>query len=79
MATYENSSEVRERRSEIFRVSYRPGALTPFSGIYVCTNCRDEIASNKGNPLPPQNHRQHANHLLPIEWQLLVLTERGPD
>lgn len=52
----------------------RPGTITPFSGIYRCRNCGDEIASNQGNPLPPQNHHQH-NPPAPILWQLIVATE----
>jgi hypothetical protein len=31
----------------------------PRSGIYMCTNCGDEAACNKGDPLPPQDHRQY--------------------
>lgn len=77
MATYKYTDELTQSTSVDFDVKHRPGTTTPFSGIYVCTNCRDEIASNAGNPLPPQNHRQHKTSL-PILWQLLVRTQTGP-
>jgi hypothetical protein len=79
MAKYEDDNEVRQANSELFRTMFRPGETTLHSGIYICVNCRDEIASNKGNPLPPQNHHQHRNALVPIVWRLLVLAQRGPD
>lgn len=78
MALYKNRSEVTHNESTDFDQTYKPGETTPFSGIYICVNCRDEIASNKNNPLPPQNHRQHTRTDRPIVWQLLVKTQTGP-
>jgi hypothetical protein len=48
-----------------------PGFVVSLSGIYRCATCGDEIAANKGNPLPSQNHRQHLS-VAPIRWQLMV-------
>lgn len=78
MALYKDASELTKSDGAQFDAQHRPGSTTPHSGIYLCINCRDEIASNVGNPLPPQNHRQH-NKPGPILWQLLVQTQRGPD
>jgi hypothetical protein len=58
--------------------TYRPGTICPHSGIYICINCRDEAACNAGDPLPPQNHRQHPDTTKPILWKLLVCTQTGP-
>jgi hypothetical protein len=79
MATYKDSSQVTRLDSSVFDTTYRPGTPAPHSGIYVCINCLDEDACNKGNPLPPQNHRQHQTSKGPILWRLLVWTQRGPD
>ena len=49
-----------------------PGARVPLSGIYRCTGCGDEIASNKGTVFPPQNHRQHRLGTGLIRWQLVA-------
>ncbi len=78
MAKYKDASELTKSDSAEFDKTYKPGATTPCSGIYICINCRDEIASNVNNPLPPQNHRQHKSDK-PIMWRLLVRTENGPN
>ena len=78
MATYKDGNQVTRSDSSIFDDAIRPGTPAPFSGIYMCTNCLDEDACNKGNSLPPQNHRQHNVSIGPILWRLLVCTQRGP-
>jgi len=55
-----------------FDESLNPGFVLSISGIYRCTSCGDEVAANKGTPLPPQNHHQHAPGAGPIRWQLVV-------
>lgn len=52
---------------------YSPGDEVPVSGIYKCINCKKEVTSNKGDPLPSQNHSQHSSSK-PIEWKLIVRT-----
>ena len=78
MAVYQNGNELSHLVNNRFSAIHVPGAITPHSGIYMCTSCRDEIASNAGNPLPPQNHRQHDPAKGQIRWQLLVETQNGP-
>lgn len=71
MASYKYGQYLTENNHAEFDREWSPGSVPPNSGIYRCKNCGDEIAANKGNPLPPQNHHQHANSK-PIIWQLLV-------
>lgn len=78
MAQYKYSDELSQSSDSRFDAEHKPGETVPYSGIYMCTNCRDEIASNKGDPFPPQNHRQHTNQAKPIRWKLLIQTQNGP-
>lgn len=78
MALYKDSTQLNLSDSTVFDELHNPGVRTPYSGIYMCVNCLDEIASNQGNPLPPQNHRQHKSALPPIQWRLLLRTQTGP-
>lgn len=71
-AWYKYGSYLVQNDSDQFDKTYSPGDATPHSGIYRCTKCGDTIAANVGNPLPPQNHHQHAPNLGAIIWKLLV-------
>lgn len=72
MALYKYSTNLTQNNHEAFDGELPPGTVVNNSGIYRCTGCGDEIAANKNNPLPPQNHHQHSNQNIPIRWQLLV-------
>lgn len=73
MATfYKNSNYLLKSDNAIFDALHRPGANTPHSGIYRCEGCGAGIASNFGNPLPPQNHHQHVGAQGDILWRLIV-------
>jgi hypothetical protein len=72
MAQYKHGKFLTQNDHAEFDAKHKPGTVMSNSGIYRCANCGDEIAANKGNPLPPQNHHQHADRSKPIEWQLLV-------
>ena len=78
MALYQNGNELTHMVDARFNQTHKPGAVGPYSGIYICINCRDEAACNAGNPLPPQNHRQHSTSKGDILWKLLVQTQTGP-
>lgn len=54
-----------------FKIEYKPGDRAPLSGIYKCIHCGDEIAHNGGEPMPPQNHKQHPV-TPPVRWKLSV-------
>ncbi len=75
MALYKNGSWIGHLTSEAFDKVYTPGTSTPHSGIYKCLGCNDEVASNVGNPLPPQNHHQHSTNQGAIRWQLAVFAQ----
>ncbi len=76
MALYKYASYLAQSDHSEFDKTYRPGDICPNSGIYRCDICSDEIASNKGNPLPPQNHHQHAPGQGPIRWKLIVFAQQ---
>lgn len=78
MALYKSVTLVTHTNDAAFDAVYTPGTLTPHSGIYRCLACGDEIASNAGNPLPPQNHRQHHPNQGAVRWQLLVYAQQQP-
>ena len=71
MALYKHGNTLQHSDHTAFDAKLSPGTVVSNSGIYRCATCGDEIAANKGNPLPPQNHHQHPNRA-PIEWQLTV-------
>jgi hypothetical protein len=79
MALYQNGNELTHEVSSKFDQLHNPGSIAPFSGIYICANCRDEDACNAGDPLPPQNHRQHNPVNGAVQWKLLIQTQRGPN
>ena len=57
-----------------FDAVHTPGTLAPHSGIYRCEGCAANIASNAGEPLPPQNHHQHAANQGNVRWRLIAAT-----
>lgn len=59
MASAKYMHKIVKLDAEAFDHVMTPGEQPAWSGIYECTVCGDEIAANKGNPLPPQNHHQH--------------------
>lgn len=72
MAQYKYSKYLTQSDNTEYDATNNPGATCNNSGIYRCEGCGDEIASNKGNPFPPQNHHQHAVGSIPIKWKLIV-------
>lgn len=76
MAWYRDVDKVkRAAHKEHWDAEHKPGNEVEMSGIYRCTGCDKEIAANKGDPFPPQNHHQHGSSKPPIRWQLLVRAE----
>ncbi len=78
MALYQRPAELATSTSEAFDKEYSPGATVPHSGIYRCLGCGREIASNAGDPFPPQNHHQHASSQGSIRWRLSVYAVGDP-
>ncbi|MBN9556740.1 MAG: hypothetical protein J0I26_04350 [Alphaproteobacteria bacterium] len=72
MAYYKYANFLSQQQGTEFDVIHPPATATPFSGIYRCTGCGLSVTSVYEHHLPPQNHHQHANYLVPIRWQLTV-------
>jgi hypothetical protein len=75
MALYKYSHHLGSSDHQAFDAIYKPGDETPYSGIYRCEGCGKEIASNGGNPLPPQNHHQHTSYQGSIRWRMVVYAQ----
>jgi len=72
MALYKHSRYISQNNDDIFDQENKPGTVAPRSGIYRCMGCGREVASNEGEPLPPQNHHQHNQSQGAIRWKLIV-------
>jgi hypothetical protein len=72
MAVYKYKEYLDQNNHEEFDKTHQPGDRAYNSGIYRCEGCGDEIAANKENPLPPQNHHQHSTSQGKIRWKLIV-------
>jgi hypothetical protein len=75
MALYKHGNFLNKVEDAAFDVLHSPGEKAPLSGIYICTACKKEVASNEGQPLPPQNHSQHSVALNDIKWRLTVYAD----
>lgn len=78
MALYKNPNYFRHTDDNAFDLEHRPGAATPYSGIYQCAGCGREITSVTGHTLPPQNHHQHTYGQGAIRWRLIVADQARP-
>ena len=76
MAQYKYDKYLNKSDHSEYDKVYSPGSDCPNSGIYRCEGCGDEIASNKGNPFPPQNHHQHSQTQGTIRWKLIVFAQQ---
>ncbi|WP_439842233.1 hypothetical protein [Aeromonas taiwanensis] len=76
MAQYKYEKYLNKSDHSEYDKLYSPGDHCTNSGIYRCEACGDEIASNKGNPFPPQNHHQHSAGLGAIRWKLIVFAQQ---
>lgn len=75
MALYKHGNYLAQSQDAAFDALHNPGASTPHSGIYRCEGCGHEVASNGGNPLPPQNHHQHTTAQGHIRWRMVVFAQ----
>lgn len=72
MALYKYTDDLELSQSDAFDSLHEPGSNAPFPGIYVCVNCKHEVATASGHALPPQNHNQHDPNKGPIKWRLVA-------
>lgn len=75
MAIYSNPAILKSSTDAAFTAVHNPGFNAPYSGIYRCDGCSFEVASNQGQPLPPQNHHQHSSAQGMVRWRLAVFAE----
>lgn len=75
MSTYKYAQFLTHIEHEAFDTLHSPGTAAPFSGIYRCEGCGSEVASNKNQPLPPQNLHQHDPQRGAIRWRLIVYAD----
>lgn len=78
MALYKYNEYLKKTEEAAYDTIYKPGATTPFSGIYRCMGCHREVVSEEGKPLPPQNHHQHTIAQGAIRWRLIVYADHRP-
>ena len=72
MAFYKYGSNLTQLDHPAFDQIHHPGQSVPLSGIYRCTVCGYEVASNQGQPLPTQSHGVHNALMSPIRWWLVA-------
>ena len=74
MAIFKYQQYFQQSSHQAYDAIHTPGTQAPHSGIYRCEGCGDNVASNHGDPLPPQNHHQHALNQGQIRWRLIAAT-----
>ncbi len=75
MATYKEPRYLHVVDHGAFDELHQPGMPAPFPGIYRCESCGNEVASRRGEPLPPLSHHLHEGKARPIRWRLIVFSE----
>ncbi len=75
MAQYKYQQYLQKGDAAAYDTIHSPGETCGNSGIYRCEACGHEVASNKGDPLPPQNHHQHKPGQGAIRWKLIVYAQ----
>lgn len=72
MAYYKYSTHLHQNNHAAFDAITHPGSPTPYSGIYRCEGCGENIVSTYTHVMPPQNHHQHTAGQGAIRWRLLI-------
>ena len=72
MAVYKHDNYLRHRNDAIFDTLLETNTAAPYSGIYRCEICGQEVISQKSTPLPPETHHKHPHHQEAIHWRLTV-------
>jgi len=75
MAMYKDGSYLSPSTCDVFEEEQLPGAEAPFTGLYACLGCNQEIALNEGDRVPPQNHHYHHASQGAIRWKLIVYAD----
>ena len=54
----------------LFESLHAPGTVAPYSGIYRCSVCGQEIVARRDEPLPASDHHAHVVGEGAMRWQL---------
>jgi hypothetical protein len=79
MALYKDPNILQQWDNESFDEVHHPGAIVPWSGIYRCQGCGQEVVHTIERPLPQQDHHQHKPEQGAIRWRLIVTDSPIPD
>jgi hypothetical protein len=74
MALFKYANFLTQHKNGSFDLTFQPSAFVPCSGIYRCTGCGTEIASEGIGLFPDRTHHKHGIAQGPIVWQLVVAT-----
>ena len=74
MALYKYQNFLAPTKNRSFDLALQPGAFVPCAGIYRCTGCGNEIATDAVGVLPDRHHHPHQPAQGAIQWQLIIAT-----
>ena len=74
MALFKYANHLTQTKNASFDLMLEPSTFVPCGGIFRCTGCGTEIASEGIGLLPDRQHHKHTPAQGPIRWQLIVAT-----
>jgi hypothetical protein len=74
MALYKYQNYLAQTKNASFDLTFKPGAFIPCGGIYRCTGCGNEIATEGVGVFPDRDHHVHERRQGEIQWQLVAAT-----
>jgi hypothetical protein len=72
VALYKYPNLLQQSNHDAFDQIHLAGTNAPYSGVYRCEGCGQEVSSTQGHHLPPQNHHQHTYQQGAVRWRLVV-------
>lgn len=74
MALYKYQNYLAVSKNASFDLTFQPCAFVPCAGIFRCTGCGTEIATDGIGVFPDREHHKHTPAQGPVAWQLIVAT-----
>ena len=74
MAIFKYQNYLQASKNGSFDLVLSPSQFVPCAGIYRCTGCNNEVATEGVGLLPGTDHHKHTGGQGPIQWQLVVAT-----
>ena len=72
MAIFKYRNYLSQTKNGSFDLILSASQFVPCAGIYRCTGCNNEIASEGVGTLPGSDHHKHSAAQGKIQWQLVV-------